>query len=110
MAIGAFLSTTVKFRRFYIALTVATAFVILALDIWADVDINVGVLYIIVVFMSIRLTNARGVIIVILCCTVLTVVGYILSSVNTSGITAIANRLLGLMAVGFATYLRLRTY
>jgi len=87
---------------------VVAALVILALDIWDDVDINVGVLYIIVVFLSLRFYHTRGVILVVLCCTVLTALGWYLSPGNTWGTTAITNRLLGLLAVGFATYLGLR--
>lgn len=102
------LSTAVKSRRFYIAMTVVAALVILAIDLLTDVDINVSVLYIIVVFMSIRLTDARGVIVVALCCGVLSMVGWYFCPGNTWGTTAIANRLLGFVAVGFATYLGLR--
>ena len=89
-------------------MTVILGFAILVLDIWTDVDINVGVLYIIVVFMCIRICDARGVIIVTLCCTVLTFAGWIISPGNTFGTTAIANRLLGLLAVGLTTFLGLR--
>ena len=98
----------VRSRRLYAATTVILALLILIFDICVDVDINVGVLYIIVVFMSIRFCDARGVIIVTLCCAVLTAIGFYLSPGNTWGTTAIANRLLGLLAVGFATYLGLR--
>lgn len=81
---------------------------ILALDISTDVVINVGVLYVIVVFMSLRFCDTRGVIIVALCCGVLTAIGWYLSSGNTWATAAITNRLLGLLALGFATFLGLR--
>ena len=100
--------TADRSTRLYIAMTIVMAFAILALDIWADVDINVGVLYIIVVFMSIKFCTARGVVVVTLCCAVLTFIGYILSPGETFGTTAIANRLLGLLAVGFTTFLGVR--
>ena len=102
------LSAAVKSRRFYIAMTVAVAFVNLTLDIWTDADINVGVLYVIVVFMSVRVCDARGVVIVTLCCAVLTGIGWYFSPGKIWGTTAIVNRLLGLLAVGFATFLGLR--
>ncbi|HUN97305.1 MAG TPA: ATP-binding protein [Bradyrhizobium sp.] len=89
-------------------MTALMAFTILSLDIWTDVDINVGVLYIIVVFMTIRLSDERGVVVVALACTVLTFIGFILSPGNTWGTTAIVNRLLGLLALGFTAYLGLR--
>ena len=101
-------STTDRSTRLYIAMTIVMAFVILALDIWVDVDINVGVLHVIVVFMSIRFCTARGVLVVTLCCAVLTFIGYILSPGDTFGTTAIANRLLGLLAVGFTAFLGIR--
>jgi len=108
MEINRRLSTTVKSKHFYMAMTAVVAFLILAFDVSTDVDINAGVLYIIVVFMSLRFCDTRGVIIVTLCCAVLTVIGWYLSSGNIWGITAITNRLLGFLAVGFATYLGLR--
>ena len=87
---------------------VLMALAILVGDLRTDVVVNVGVLYIAVVLMSARIYMARGVIVVTLGCAVLTLVGYLLSPGDQWSVAAIANRFLGLAAMGSVTFLALR--
>jgi len=102
------ISAIAKSKRFYIAASVVAALVIMALDFHTDADIDAGVLYIVVVFMSISFCDTRGVIIVALCCAILSLIGWYFSLGDIWGVPAIVNRLLGLLAVGFTTYLGLK--
>src|SRR4030088_2238371 len=87
---------------------VTVAFAIFVVDVFIDVEIAIPVLYVAVVLMSVRLYEARGVLIVSLGCAVLTVVGYLLSPGDLSGTTAVANRFLALLAIGATAFLALR--
>jgi C4-dicarboxylate-specific signal transduction histidine kinase len=87
---------------------VTLALAIFMIDVPIHVDIAIPVLYVAVVLMSVRLYEARGVLIVSLGCIVLTVLGWALSPGNLLGTTAIANRFLALLAIGATTFLALR--
>jgi two-component system, LuxR family, sensor kinase FixL len=87
---------------------VGTAFAILAIDAFIDVDIAIPVLYVAVVLMSACVCERRSIIGVALICILFTTVGYALSPGNLLGTTAIVNRLLAFLAIGITTFLVLR--
>jgi C4-dicarboxylate-specific signal transduction histidine kinase len=88
------------------SITIVTiALAIFVVDTQIDVNIDIPVLYVVIVLMSVRLFGGRAVLIVSLGCAILTVAGYLLSPRDLLGTTAIANRLVSLSAIGATTFL-----
>src|ERR1700754_632742 len=90
------------------AAPVLMAFAILVLDAATDVVVDVGVLYIAVILLSAQSYQERGIVFVSLGCAVLSLMGFLLSPGDHFSVSAIANRFLGLAAMGSATFLSVR--
>jgi len=85
--------------------TIALAIGIFILDTLTDVEVAVGVLYIPVVLVAARIFKTRGIVLVALGCAALALLGHFISPGNPWSTTAILDRLLGLVALGFTTFL-----
>src|SRR5712691_3201574 len=85
--------------------TAAAAIAIFVLDTIATLEIAVAVLFVAVVLMAARLLRTRGVLLVALGCAALAVLSHLMSRHGDLSITALVNLLIGLTAIGIATYL-----
>jgi len=88
--------------------TIVLAAAIFAADTLTNLDIAVPVLYVIVVLVSVRFCEKRGVIAVAAGCMALTVLSYFLT-VGEFKQTGLINTAISLLAVGLTTFLALRT-
>ncbi len=89
------------------SLTVALAVVIFIADTVTTVDIEFAILYVVVVLLSARFLDARGVVLVALGCVILTIASYFLSPPGGDISAGIANTAIGIGTVALTTYLAL---
>jgi two-component system, LuxR family, sensor kinase FixL len=87
---------------------VAIAAAIFVVDAIAPAEIAVSALYIPVVLLAARFCQQRGVLLASLGCIALSVLGHFLAPGNPWAGSALTNRLLGLVALGLATFLVLK--
>ena len=87
--------------------TLALAVAIFTADSLTDLEIAAPVLYVVVVLMSVRFCERRGVILVSLACMTLTVLSYFLAETGLKQ-AGLINTAISLLAVGLTTYLALR--
>lgn len=87
--------------------TFAIAAAIFVTDTVTEFDVAVPVLYVAVVLLSVRFCDQRGVLIVAICCVVLTILS---AFVTTSGVkhNGVINTLISLFMISLTTYLTLR--
>src|SRR5450759_3209221 len=87
--------------------TIALAVGIFVADTVTDLEIAAAILYVVVVLMSVRFCERRGVILVSLGCMALTVLSYFLTPAGLKH-AGLINTALSLLAVGLTTYLALK--
>ena len=87
--------------------TLVLAIAIFTGDSLTDLEIAAPVLYVVVVLMSVRFCDRRGVILVSLGCMTLTVLSYFLAATGLKQ-AGLINTAISLLAVGLTTYLALR--
>jgi len=87
--------------------TLALAIAIFTADTITDLEIAAPVLYVVVVLMSVRFCDRRGVILVSLGCMALTVMSYFLTPYGLKQ-SGLINTAISLLAVGLTTYLALK--
>jgi PAS domain S-box-containing protein len=95
-------------RHFFRVTAVSLAAVILALDLSTDAEVDIPVLYVLIIFLALKSCTRRVVLAVAVGCAVLTVVGWAGSPGSVLGFTAIANHILALLALGLVTLFGLR--
>lgn len=78
------------------------------IDVFTDANIDIAVLYVVVVLLSERFADDRGIRTVGGCCVALTVLGWLLSPGNRFGPVAIANVSLSILAITASTALLLQ--
>ena len=83
----------------------ACAVAIFILDTVTELEIAAAVLYVAVVLMAVSFCQARGVLFITVGCMALTVLSHFLSPGLKSGVTAVANALLSLTAIGVTAFL-----
>ena len=86
----------------------ACAVAIFILDTVTELEIAAAVLYVAVVLMAVRFCQARGVLFITAGCMALTVLSYFLSPSLGLRVTAVANGLLSLAAIGVTAFLALK--
>ena len=89
-------------------ITIALALGIFAVDTTTDLEIAVAVLYVVVVLMSVRCCEMRGVILVAVGCMALTALSYFLTRTGDPE-TGLINTAISVLAVGLTTFLTLKT-
>ena len=87
--------------------TLALAIAIFTADTLTDLEIAAPVLYVVVVLLSVRFCDRRGVILVSLGCMALTVLSYFLAATGLKQ-AGLINTAISLLAVGLTTYLALK--
>ena len=87
--------------------TIALAVGIFVADTVTDLEIAAAILYVVVVLMSVRFCERRGVILVSLGCMALTVLSYFLTPAGLKQ-AGLINTAISLLAVGLTTYLALK--
>jgi K+-sensing histidine kinase KdpD len=87
--------------------TFALAMAIFVADTVTSLEIAAAVLYVVVVLLSVRFCDRRGVILVALGCTTLTVLSYFLTPTGSKQ-AGLVNTAISLLAVGLTTYLALK--
>ena len=89
------------------AATVALTVVIFAIDTLTNLEIAAAVLYVVVVLMSARFCERRGVVLVAVGCMTLTVSSYFMTPVGLKD-AGLINTAISLLAVGLTAYLSLK--
>ena len=84
------------------------AVAIFILDTVTELEIAAAVLYVAVVLMAVSFCQARGVLFITAGCMALTVLSHFLSPGSKLGVTAVANALLSLTAIGVTAFLALK--
>jgi signal transduction histidine kinase len=84
------------------------ALAIFILDTITELEIAAAVLYVAVVLMAVSFCQARGVLFITVGCMALTVLSHFLSPGLKLGVTAVANALLSLTAIGVTAFLALK--
>ena len=79
------------------------------LDAFTDANVDVAVLYVVVVLLSERFADERGIRAVGMGCIALTIMGFLVSPGNRFGAAAIANGILSVVAIGASAVLVLQS-
>src|ERR1700748_1066523 len=87
--------------------TIAAGVAVFVLDTITHFELAVPVLYVVVVLMAARFLQPGGVALVALCCMAAAVASHLLTSPAPLSIDPLLNLLMGLAAIGIATYLAL---
>ena len=95
-------------RRVFPIAAAAVAIAIFVFDSVTRVEVTAGVLYVAVVQMAVRFCRPRGVLIVAVGCTALTLVSHFLSPGEPWGSAALINRSFDVLAIGVTTILVLK--
>lgn len=90
------------------SLTAAVAVIIFIADTITTVDIEFAILYVVVVLLSARFLDARGVILVAVGCVVLTIMSFFLSPPGGDVSSGITNTIIGIGTIALTTYIALK--